>query len=169
MLLGALMAWIWAKPSTSMRSALVVLGVISVFAGVSYGVAAVRQTGTRAPDSIIVDGRPFSLQDGKILIYVFDPECMHCFDAARRMSKLNWGTTKVVVMASQNPQFAGAFLQDTGLKAPISSDVTKFRAVFPFVSPPFGVALEDGRQKAALTQFDEGEPWATLKKLGFIY
>jgi hypothetical protein len=136
---------------------------------VSYGVVATRQTGTRAPDSILVNGQPFSLQSGKVFVYYFDPECMHCFDAAKRMSKMNWGTTKVVVVPVQNPQFAAAFLQDTGLQAPISSDVAKLREVFPFVSAPAAVAIENGRQKAALTQFDAPEPGATLSKLGFIH
>jgi hypothetical protein len=30
------------------------------------------------------------------------------------------------------------------------------------------VALEDGRQKAAITRFDGEEPAATLKRLGFV-
>jgi uncharacterized membrane protein YphA (DoxX/SURF4 family) len=169
MLAAAMMAWVWSKPSTSLRSAFVVLGAVSVFAVVSYGVVATRPTGTRAPDSIVVNGQPLSLQSGKIFLYYFDPECMHCFDAAKRMAKMNWGTTRVVVVPVQNPQFAGAFLQDTGWQAPVSSDVAKLRAVFPFVSAPAGVAIENGRQKAALTQFDTPEPGATLARLGFIY
>ena len=68
-----------------------------------------------------------------------------------------------------NPQFAAAFLQDTGLQAPVSTDVAKLREVFRFVSAPVAVAIENGRQKALLTQFDETEPGVTLKKLGFIY
>ena len=34
---------------------------------------------------------------------------------------------------------------------------------------PAGVALEHGRQKAALVKFEGGEPGATLKKLGLVY
>jgi uncharacterized membrane protein YphA (DoxX/SURF4 family) len=169
MLVAAAIAWIWSKPSTSLRSAFVVLGAVSVFALVSYGVIAARQTGVRAPDSILVDGKPYALGSGKIFLYYFDPECMHCFDAARRMSHMNWGDTRIVVVPTQNPQFAPQFLLDTGLKAPISSDAAKLRAVFPIVSPPAAVVLVNGRQKALLTQFDEVEPAATLRKIGFIY
>jgi uncharacterized membrane protein YphA (DoxX/SURF4 family) len=169
MLLGALVAWVWAKPAAGLRTVVLILGAVSVFAAVSYGVAAVRQSGTKAPDTITVDGRPYSLQQGKIFLFYFDPECMHCFDAAKRMSKMNWGDTKVVGLPIQNPQFAPAFLQDTGLRAAISTDAATLRKIFPFVSAPAGVALENGREKAPLTQFEADEPGATLKKLGFIY
>jgi uncharacterized membrane protein YphA (DoxX/SURF4 family) len=169
MLLAAIIAGTWSKPSSSLRTAFLILGAVSVFALVSYGANAARQTGTRAPDSVTVDGKPYSLQQGKIFIYYFDPECMHCFDAAKRMSRMNWGDTKVLGVPVQNPQFAPQFLQDTGLKAAISPDVAPLRHVFPFVSAPAGVALENGREKAPLTQFDGEEPGAALKKLGFIY
>jgi len=168
MLLAAALAWTWSRPSRSFRGALIILCAISVFAAVSYGVDVSRQTGTKAPDTITVDGKPYSLQLGKIFIYYFDPECMHCFDAAKRMSHLNWGETRVVGVPIQNPQFAQQFLQDTGLKAAISPDVAALKKVFPFVSAPAGVALVNGREKAPLTNFDGEEPAATLKKLGFV-
>jgi hypothetical protein len=117
MLALAVFAGVWAKPSTSLRSAFVILAAVSVFALVSYGVAATRQTGTRAPDTVTVDGRPYSLQQGKIFIYFFDPECLHCLEAARRMSTYNWGDTKVMVAAIQQPRQSQAFLQDSGLRA----------------------------------------------------
>ena len=169
MLLAALIAGIWAKRASGLRNAFLILAAVSVFALVSYGASVARQTGTRAPDSVMVDGKPYSLQQGKIFIYYFDPECMHCFDAAKRMSQMNWGDTRVVGVPIQNPQFAPQFLQDTGLKAAISPDVSALRPIFPFVSAPAGVALENGREKAALTQFDGDEPGVTLKKLGFTY
>jgi uncharacterized membrane protein YphA (DoxX/SURF4 family) len=168
MLLFAWMAWIWARPSEGLRGATLVLVAVVVFAGASYGVSRTTQSGTKAPDSVMVDGKPYSLQSGKIFVYYFDPECMHCFDAAKRMSKMNWGSTKVLGVPIQNPQFSGQFLRDTGLQAAISPEVQKLRPVFPFVSAPAGVALENGREKAPLTKFDGDEPGATLKQLGFI-
>jgi len=36
------------------------------------------------------------------------------------------------------------------------------------VDPPYGVALEHGRQKAAIVSFEENEPAATLRKIGFV-
>jgi uncharacterized membrane protein YphA (DoxX/SURF4 family) len=168
MLALTVMSGIWADRSQSLRSAILVLGAVTVFALVSYGVEAVRQTGTKAPDSVAVNGRPYSLQQGKILIFYFDPECMHCLDAAKRMSQLKWGDTHVVAVPIQQPQFAPGFLNDTHLHAVISTDLPQLRKIFPFVSAPTGIALVNGREKMALTQFDDNEPAATLKKIGFI-
>jgi hypothetical protein len=169
MLLLAVFAGIWSRPPEGLRSAIMVLGAVVVFALVSYGTAAVRQTGVPAPETIAVDGQPYSLEHGKIFLYFFDPECMHCFDAAKRMSQYHWGDTKVVAIAIQQPQYAPQFLQDTGLKAAISTDLQKLKQVFPYVSVPAGVALEEGREKAPLTKFEGEEPGATLKQLGLVY
>ena len=141
---------------------------MSVFALVSYGVAAVRQTGTPAPDTIMVDGKPYSLRHGKVFLFFFDPECLHCLDAGKRMATYKWGDTRLVVLPVGQAQFTPGFLSDTGLKAAVSSDTAALRQIFPFVSVPAGVALENGRQKAALTQFEGEQPAADLKKLGFV-
>lgn len=168
MLALAVMAGVWAPLARGMRTAFVTLGVVTLFAAGSYGVAAMRQTGTKAPDTVTVDGKPYSLQQGKILIFYFDPECLHCLDAAKRMSHYKWGDTRVVGVPINVPQFAQGFLEDTHLKAVISNDHQQLKKIFPYVSAPAGVALVNGREKMALTQFEDPEPEATLRKLGFI-
>jgi uncharacterized membrane protein YphA (DoxX/SURF4 family) len=168
MLLGAACAYLWSKRPGSLRSAVIVLGAVSVFALVSYGVAEVRQTGTKAPDTAVVDGKPYSLQHGKILLFFYDPQCMHCFDAARRMSKYSWGDTKVLGVPVEMPQYAGQFMDDTGLKAPFTTDFDKLAPIFNYKAYPYGVALENGREKAPLTKFEGEEPATTLKQLGFV-
>jgi len=168
MLALAVLAGVWARPPGSMRSAFLILAAVAVFAMVSYGVEATRQTGVEAPAAITVDGKPFATHAGKIFIFFFDPECMHCFDAAKAMSKMNWGETKVVAVPIQQPQFAANFLQNTGLKAGLSNDVDALKKTFPFVNAPAGVALVNGREKAPVTQFEADEPEKTLKKLGFV-
>src|SRR5258705_11776857 len=55
MLLLAACAGIWSKKPESLRSAFLVFGAVVVFALVSFGVGEVRQTGTRAPDTTMVD------------------------------------------------------------------------------------------------------------------
>jgi uncharacterized membrane protein YphA (DoxX/SURF4 family) len=165
--MAGLAGW-WARRSEGLRNAAVILGIVAVFAGVSYGVNLSRQTGTRAPDSIQVAGREYSLQSGKILLYFFDPECTHCDAAARQMAHWNWGDTKVIGVPTAQPQFAAEFMTSTGLKAPITNDLAQLKAVFPFVSGPFAVALENGRERAALTRFDDQEPLGKLKELGFV-
>jgi hypothetical protein len=37
-----------------------------------------------------------------------------------------------------------------------------------FKDPPYAVALEGGRARALLNRFDDAEPAATLRQLGFI-
>ncbi|HLY19176.1 MAG TPA: DoxX family protein [Bryobacteraceae bacterium] len=168
MLVFAVFAGVWARPAHGVRSALAILGIIAVLAAGAYGVNVLAQTGTRAPDAVTVNGKPYSLQEGKILIFYFDPECLHCLDAAKRMSHYNWGDTRIVAVPINVPQFAQGFLEDTHLKAVISNDHLPLKKIFPYVSAPAGVALVNGREKMALTQFEDAEPAATLKKIGFI-
>jgi uncharacterized membrane protein YphA (DoxX/SURF4 family) len=168
MLLMAAVAGLWTRASENIRAALVVLGAVVVFAGVSLGVNFTRQSGLKAPATITVDGKPYSLQQGDIFLFFYDPECLHCDAAAKRMSKLNWKDTKVVAIPTHDPQFAAAFLHDTGLSAVTSLDIDQLRAVFKFVDPPYGVALERGRQKAAIASWEDAEPAATLRRIGFV-
>jgi uncharacterized membrane protein YphA (DoxX/SURF4 family) len=167
-LLMAVAAGIWSRKSSNVKVAAMILGAVAVFAGVSYGMNAARQTGTEAPASIVVDGAPRSLHSGNIFVFFYDPMCMHCDAAARRMAKLNWKDTSVIAIPIDQPQFAASFLHDTGLKAGTSLDLKPMRDVFPFVNAPYAVALSNGRQKAAVGNFDESEPARTLRKIGFV-
>jgi uncharacterized membrane protein YphA (DoxX/SURF4 family) len=169
MLALAACAGVWSKPSGSLRSALVIAGVVAVFAFVSYGAEAARQTGTKAPASIVVEGQPYALGHGKVLLFFFNPMCMHCFDSAKRMSAFAWGDTRVVAIPVEQAIYADAFLKETGLKAVVTSDFDKLKQTFGYTAYPFGVAVENGREKAALTRFENDEPRATLQRLGFIH
>jgi hypothetical protein len=94
---------------------------------------------------------------------------MHCFEAGKRMSQLNWGDTRVVGVPISQPHYAAQFKQDTGLAMmAVTSDLEKLRQVFPYAGVPAGVALENGREKAPLTRFEGEEPAATLKQLGLV-
>jgi uncharacterized membrane protein YphA (DoxX/SURF4 family) len=167
LLMAALAGW-WVRKSENIRAALVVLGAVLVFAGVAFGVNAARLGGLKAPASITVDGKPYSLEQGEVFLFFYDPECMHCDAAARRMAKLKWKNTKVIAIPTHDPQFAASFLHDTGLQAGTSNDIVPLRAVFKFVDPPYGVALDHGRQKAAIAAFEENEPAETLRKIGYV-
>lgn len=90
--------------------------------------------------------------------------------AAKQMSGYRWNEVKLVFIPTRVPRFAGQFLSDTGMtgKVVVTGDLQKLTAVFKFGDPPYGVALDQGRQKQAFPQFDETEPRAGLKALGYI-
>jgi len=168
MLACALLAGWWSRRSEGLRGAVMVLAAVAVVAGASYAWSVAQLTGAKAPDTVTVDGKPYSLQQGKIVVFFFDPECMHCFHAAKTLASHKWLGAKIVSVPTRMPQFAGQFMTDTGLKSDITTDLAKLKAVFPFGDGPYGVALEHGHLKAALPMFDEKEPYATLKGLGFV-
>lgn len=168
MLLMSLAAAWWSQKSFGYRPAALIAATVTVFALVSYGVAANRDSGTLAPASVTVAGKSYSLHDGKVFVYFFDPMCSHCADASKRFATHQWGNTKVVALPIGQKDFAPGFLTNTGMKADLSYDVAPLRQVFPFQDPPYAVALENGRAKATLNRFDEAEPAATLRQLGFI-
>jgi uncharacterized membrane protein YphA (DoxX/SURF4 family) len=171
MLLMAIVAGMWARASENLRGALVILGAVVVFAGVSFGVNSARESGLKAPASITVDGKPMSIEEGNAFLFFYDPTCTHCEAAARKMAKLNWKNTKVVAIPIDTPQFAASFLHDTGFKAGTSNDLDLLRGIFKFTTAPYGVALVRGRQKTTIDVglFEkDGEPSATLRSLGFV-
>jgi uncharacterized membrane protein YphA (DoxX/SURF4 family) len=168
MLALATCAGIWSKRPESLRIALVILGAVTVFALVSFGVNEARQTGVPAPANILVAGQPYSLAHGKFFLFFFNPSCTHCLDAAKRMAPLDWNGTRVVAVPVEGAQFSEQFLSETGLQAVVTSDFEKLKTTFGYTSYPFGVALENGRQKAALTRFEGSEPAATLQQLGLV-
>ncbi len=167
MLVLAVVAGMWTVATRRLRLPALLLGITAVFALVSFGVASSRQSGTKAPDTVTVNGKAYNIATGKVFIYFYDPECMYCVEAGERMSKLNWGDTKFVGQPITNPQFAPAFMERTGLKGVTASNFDTLGKTFAFKRKPAGVAIENGRQVAALTQFAAPEPVPTLRKLGF--
>jgi uncharacterized membrane protein YphA (DoxX/SURF4 family) len=171
MLLLAIGAGLWSPPPQNVRGASLVLAAVSVFTLVSYGVASTRHTGTPAPPSIASDtGGTISLQQGKVLVYFFNPHCIHCLDAGKKLAALDWGNTRFIGVPTESPASAQWFLQVSGLegKATLSPDLDPLKKVFPFDLPPAAVAIDNGYEKAMLLQFEDQEPGATLRKLGFV-
>lgn len=169
MLLLAVLAGLWSRAAESRRGAALVLGAVTVFALACFGVLAARQSPVSAPETVTVDGRPFPLRQGRVFLYFYDPECSHCDAAARLMASYDWKDTTVISVATAQPQFAREFIQTTGLRGLISTDAELLRKSFSFVDPPYAVALENGRQRAAFLRFDREQPAAELRKLGFIH
>jgi uncharacterized membrane protein YphA (DoxX/SURF4 family) len=171
MMLLAIGAGVWARASRGIRPAAGILAAVAVFALASFGFASTRHTGTKAPASIAAeDGHPLSLREGKVFLYFFDPQCLHCLAAGRRLAALDWGDTRFIGVPTQNPQFGDWFMGKAGLtdKGPVSKDLALLQKTFPFGTPPVGVAIENGYEKSMLLQFEDKEPLETLKKIGFV-
>lgn len=170
MLLLGLAAFAWSPRVRAFRGAAVAFVSLVVLAGLSFAVNAAVRRNVQVPNPVIVDGKPQNLAQGNVFLFFYDPECMHCDAAAKFMSKLNWGDTKVVAIPTHDPQFAADFLHDTHLRASTSLEIAKLRKAFPFVDPPFGVALVDGQVKETFgqAQFNEPLPAPDLKSLHFV-
>ncbi len=167
-------AGIWARRSEGLRTAVVILGAVAVFTGVSFGSAYSKLTGLKAPDSIMVDGQPMSLQQGRVFLFFYDPECGTCNAVGKSMGPLKFRSDITLVgIPTRVPQFAASYLHDNGLNFKTSTDSAKLREVFKFDNPPYAALIERGRQTAVIlpTQFDEDNPSkhiALLRQMGVI-
>lgn len=168
MLALALAAGAWAKPARGLRQASALAAAVLICGFALYGVDVMRQTGTKGPETVAVNSRPYSVGRGKVFLFFFNPECSHCFESAKTMSRYHWGSTRVVAVPVEVPEYADSFLQETGLKAVVTTDFPSLKTTFGYTAYPFGVAVENGREKAPITRFEQDEPEATLKKMGFI-
>jgi hypothetical protein len=166
---AGLAAW-WAKPAEGLRTMAVILGAAAVFVGVSFGLAYGQHNGVKAPDSIVVNGKPFDLSHGRFFIFFFDPECSHCNAAAKDMGTMKWKSGVTVIgVPTRQPQWAEAFMKDNAFNGVTSLELDKLKAVFPFGDPPYGVVIENGRQTGSVPHYEEnGEPAVTLKQLGVV-
>jgi uncharacterized membrane protein YphA (DoxX/SURF4 family) len=178
-LLAAILAGAWAKPALphvrmKLASVFGVLAAAVVFAGSGYAYANAHQTGAKAPESILVDGKPVSLQHGRFFVFFFDPECSHCNDAGRHMGTYHWKSDVTFIgVPTRMQRFGPDFMHDNKLNGLVTDDLAKLKAAFPLPGdPPYGVEIENGRQVGAVQHYDDEdtgkEPHATLQQLGLI-
>ncbi len=170
MLLLALGALLFSSPARRIRVPAIAFLVLVICAGTSFGVNAAERSKAEVPSPVVVDGKPVDLTQGKVLLFFYDPSCMHCDAAARFMSNLPWNDVRIVSIPVINPQWAASFLHDTHFKAETSLELDKLKKAFPFGDPPYGVALEDGKVKDRFgpVQFTPPQPEAQLKAIGFL-
>jgi uncharacterized membrane protein YphA (DoxX/SURF4 family) len=174
---AAVVAGWWAKlRSAGLRTALVIAGAVAVFTGVSFGVAATSLTGLKAPDTITVAGQTVNLQQGRVVLFFFDPQCGTCFAVGESMAKLKFQSDiKLIGVPTRVPQMAENYMIDpnsegtggTGLKWTFTPDSDKLREIFKFDFPPTIVMLDRGRQTGGITisEFDEVNPENHIKLL----
>ncbi len=170
MLLLALAAYFWSVRPPGFSVPIKALAALVLLASTNFAINSLRRQDVQMPNPLVVDGAPKDLTHGKVFLFFYDPECSHCDAASKFMSKLHWGATQIVAIPTHDPQFAADFLHDTHLQAGTSLETARLRKAFPFVDPPYGVALEDGQIKESFgqAQFNEPQPAPELRKLGLV-
>jgi uncharacterized membrane protein YphA (DoxX/SURF4 family) len=169
MLALSLAAMWFSRKTVSMRFPAIALVVVAAFSASSYGYNTMHQSGIQVPETITVDGKPMNIHNGRVFLFFYDPSCSHCEEAARHMATYKWqGDVNVIALPTNDPQWAASFLHDTKFQAKTSNDTAALRKLFVFTSPPYGVALNNGRVKSILTHFDAPEPEPGLKEVGFV-
>ncbi len=169
MVFALLAAWWSQKPRLNFRVPAMLLAASVVFAGASFAYNTVHQSGVQVPETITVDGKPYSVREGHVFLFFYDPSCSHCEEAARHMATYSWKKDVTVIgLPTNDPQWAASFLHDTKLVAKTSTDSAALRKLFTFTSPPYGVVLDRGRVKSILTHFDAPEPQPSLRDVGFV-
>ena len=170
MLLLGLAAIFWSARVKSYVLPVIALAGLAVISGGNFAWSRSKIVHAQIPNPVIVDGKPADLSKGKVFVFFYDPSCMHCDAAARFMSGFDWTGTRVVSIPTVNPQWAASFLHDTKLQAGTSLELDKMKKAFPFVDPPYGVALKDDVVKETFGQaeFSAPSPKAQLEALGFV-
>jgi uncharacterized membrane protein YphA (DoxX/SURF4 family) len=161
-------AW-FAPPMRKLGTA---VKAVAAIAAVSFVALAVDKLGPQpdadVPVSIQTDAGEFSLREGKVFVYFFNPLCPHCEDAAKRMAQLTWKAGYVAV-PTQDPHFGPGFVEDTGLKdVKLSSDLDLLRERFPFGDVPYAVAINEGRVVERFIFFEDPVFTEQLRKLDFV-
>jgi uncharacterized membrane protein YphA (DoxX/SURF4 family) len=169
MLVGSVAAWWLSRKPGSLRIPLMTLAGIAVISAASFGYNNMHQSGIQLPPTITVDGKPYSMREGRNFLFFYDPSCSHCDAAARHMSTYKWKNDVTVIgLPTNDPQWAASFLHDTKLVAKTSNDTAELRKLFTFSAPPYGVVVENGRVKGIIQHYDEPEPLTSLKQFGLV-
>jgi len=115
-LAAAAIAGFWAKRSQGLRTAAVILGAIAVFTAVSYGSVYSKLTGLKAPDSIIVEGQPMALDEGKVFLFFYDPECGTCFAVGKSMAPVKFKSDVTFNSGSADLKAEARTVRDQGIE-----------------------------------------------------
>jgi uncharacterized membrane protein YphA (DoxX/SURF4 family) len=169
MLAAAIAAGWFSRKPAGLRLPLISLIAVGILSGISFAYVTSQQSGVQVPQTITVDGKPYSLREGRVFLFFYDPSCSHCEAAAKDMSTYAWKSDVTVIgLPTNDPQWAASFLHDTKLNARTSLDTKELRKLFIFPNPPYGVALDNGRVKGNLSHFEKPDPQPELKQLGFV-
>lgn len=167
MLLAAAAGW-WAAPSRGPRRAALALAGVAALAAGLWAVDRTRDHGAAAvPVSITADGSEFSLRQGRVFLYFFNPSCLHCFQAAQALARFEWQAA-IVGLPTQDFNQGRDFFRDAGMtNVRLSPDTARLREFFPFQDVPYAVAIENGTVRAKIVFFEETQLGETLRRAGF--
>ena len=170
MLVLAGFAGVWADQSAGWRRTALLFCCVCLLSGGCYAITSALRSASDVPETAIVDGKPLNLRQGKVLLYFFDPDCLHCFAIAQEMGKQDWGATRIVALATREQHRASTFVKDSGLPASISPDAELLRKTFPFTNAPHTVALDQGKAAATFRfgDMDGAEYFLALRSLGMM-
>jgi len=169
MLVASLAALWLSRKAASLRMPAMILTGVAVLSGASYGYNVTHQSGIQVPETITVEGQPYSLHKGRIFLFFYDPTCSHCNEAAEHMATYHWKSDVTVIgLPTNDLQWGASFMKDTKLGAKNSSDAKTLRKLFTFSYPPYGVAVDRGRVKGVVSHYDAPEPQPSLKQLGYV-
>lgn len=168
MLAAAVFAGLWSARSTHMKQAGMALAAVIVMALAVYGATLTQRGKVEVPAEITVDGKAFDLRSGRVVLYFFDPECIHCLHGAKELGSYAWKDVRVVVAPTVNPHWTLAFLRDAGLRAGVTFETAQLRTIFQFGDPPYGVAIEKGRVLTTFTYAPGEDVSGRLRKAGWI-
>lgn len=169
MLAASLLAVRFSAPPEGLRRVGIVVMAIVAFSGLMLGVDRLgSRPGGEVQITITASGEPYSLGQGRVFLFFFNPSCMHCLHAGQTMSKYTW-QADFVGLPTQDPDWGSGFLEDAGLTGvKLSPDVAVLRETFEFQDVPYGALIDDGAVVDTLVFWEEPELSATLRKHGFI-
>ncbi len=164
-------AWFAPKMVAIRQTRFVLFGIIALAAvGLGYdkfGPAG----GTDVPATIVVEGEQYQLRRGKVLIYFFNPTCMHCLAVGQDLSKYTFSADFIGV-PTQDYDFGPGFLEDAGLAGMVelSPDLDLLKETFPFTDVPYAATVSDGAvtHRFTLIDLEEPEMGRRLRELGIV-
>lgn len=162
-------AW-FAPPIAKIGQAKKLLVGVVALSAVAFGYDRFGpEPGGEVPATITVEGEDYNLREGEVLLYFFNPTCLHCLDVGIQMSGYDFKADFIGV-PTQDFEYSGGFLQDSGLQstARLSPDLELLKQTFPFEDVPYVAVLDDGRILERFQFFEEPDFAEALRGHGMI-
>jgi len=164
-----LAAWFAPQMGQFTQARNLLVGILAL-AVVAYGWDRLRpESGAEVPAVITVAEQDYNLREGKVMLYFFNPLCLHCLDVGIELSHYQFQADFIGV-PTQDPEMAPGFLEDAQLagRVQLSPDLELLKETFPFDDVPYLAVIEDGKVLERFQFFDQPAFGDKLKELGAI-